>query len=114
MTAGRPFIVWLYTVPGSIVILLEALGSIILLANPITRLFAAITLVLIVPHSILLVSFFMLKRSALKWTYISYGLGTVVSIFQLNILGVILCIIFGWVIADYIKNKKVDGQPLFT
>ena len=118
----RPGVVWVYT----IIVVLGLLGNlftgITLLISPFGRLgmsdlqyYAGIlTLVVSIPQAIFMYLFFMLKKSSMTWLYISFGLGLVLSLIGAQWVGAVLTLVIGWVVWDYIKNKKIDDQPVFT
>jgi hypothetical protein len=117
----RPSIVWAYTIIVLIGMFFSIYGSIINLNNPPLigaytqpKFISIISIVLIVPYLIFLILFFMLKRSSLIWLYISFGLFIILNLISALWIWLIIDIVFGWVVWDYIRNKKVDNAQVFT
>jgi CDP-diglyceride synthetase len=116
----RPGVVWVYTIFVVIGILINLISSIFLLGKgkmmvPATAYYAAIiTIILIIPQIIFIGYFFMLKKKSLLWLYITFGAWAVLSLIGMRWFSVLVIILVGWVIWDYITKKKIDGQPVFT
>jgi hypothetical protein len=63
---------------------------------------------------IFLYLFFMLKKSSLIFLYITLGYAIIFNVIIKNWIIIIVEIIFNIILWDYIKRKKVDGQPVFN
>tara|TARA_Y100000310_G_C20694967_1_gene824973 strand:+ start:2630 stop:3031 length:402 start_codon:yes stop_codon:yes gene_type:complete len=89
------------------------------------------SLLLLIPMVIMIVKFFMLKKSAKIWVHVSYGLGSLFVLVALGfmlintelgtsarVIGVLvslgISVFLWWAIVDYINKKQVDGKPLFS
>ncbi len=148
----RPGVVWIFTLINAYFIYSEVMRAISTLTSigniepPLSTVFIVVsiaTLLIDIPRIIMTLKFFMLRRDAIQWAHISYGLGllfivataiivpflladqitTTMSI-MLAIsgltIGPTLMVSIGlyafmwWAVVDYAKKKKVDGQPIFT
>lgn len=59
--------------------------------------------------------FFLLKKKqALLWLYINFGIAIIQSLVIFNVAYLLFNAVAGWALWDYIKNKKIDNQPVFT
>jgi len=133
----RPGVVWVFTILIVIGILWELLDGLLFFGGlgsmePIPIVVTILGLILLIPRGIMIAKFFMLQKNALLWVHISYGSILALGIIQYVIffatvgpLGIALVtppsllfiglyIFFWWAVADYIKKKQVDGQPVFT
>ncbi|MFH0870850.1 MAG: hypothetical protein V1866_07410 [archaeon] len=119
----RPSAVWTFTILNTLGIL-YALGITLfesyLVASKINvpqSLLNAIVLLLISPlivtNIIFIYKFFMMEKKSLLWMYISFGVSVFYSLITINIFLIIVTLFWGWVVRDYIKNKKINGTPLF-
>ncbi|MEM4756314.1 MAG: hypothetical protein QW594_04240 [Candidatus Woesearchaeota archaeon] len=133
----RPGTVIVFSILILLGILYEFFGSIITIVyHPslgiVGLIFVILHILLLIPRGIMITKFFLLQKRALFWVHVSYGSILGLSILQylvffvsisssgravvhapsLLIIGVYLFL--WWAVADYIKKKEVDGQPLFT
>lgn len=80
--------------------------------------------ILLIPYFLFMLYFFMLKKEARILAHISFGMTAALLVIPTLILaisgiGVVIIpfgilVLFWWAYVDYIKNKKIDGQPVFT
>jgi len=133
----RPGIVWVFTILIGIGIIWELFDAILFFGGlgkmtTISILITILGLILLIPRGIMIAKFFMLQKSALTWVHISYGLILALSVIQYIIffatvgpLGIALVappsllligiyILFWWAVADYIKKKQINDQPVFN
>jgi len=114
MIMGRPGVVWLFTLGGVIWFFFILLAAIEILSTQTYGVLTLLDLIFsVIPHFILIVLFFMLKRSSLTWTYIFFGLQAMLALIELDWINIVISLVFAWIVSDYIKNKKIDGQALF-
>lgn len=133
----RPGVVWVFTILIGIGIIWELFDAILFFGGlgkmtTISILITILGLILLIPRGIMIAKFFMLQKSALTWVHISYGLILALSVIQYIIffatvgpLGIALVappsllligiyILFWWAVADYIKKKQINDQPVFN
>ncbi|MGM0409018.1 MAG: hypothetical protein ACQERU_13640 [Bacteroidota bacterium] len=135
----RTGVVWVFTiliVLGIIIQLFGTYGTISGVAevefNTVTMIFIVINAVIMVLSAIMIYHWFMLKKSAAFWTHVSMGSALTVEVIRTiiffatigpmgtalvgppSLLGIGISIFFWWAIVNYVNNKQVDGQPLFT
>lgn len=133
----RPGIVWLFSIYiffGMIWNLFGIIGLFSGVVLPMSAFVIAtgiINLILLIFTALMIYHFFMLKKKAKYWTNISLGSGLIINIFKeifiaphlettipptsiiFTIIGFAIYILIWWAIINYIRKKKVDGQPLF-
>ena len=134
----RTVIVWLFSIIVLIGMLWNLLGIIGLFSGFVIpmSIFAIvlgiINLILLVFTALMIYHFFMLKKKAEYWTHIAFGATFIVTLFQevfitpiispgfpapsifFVIIRIAIYALFWWAIVNYIRKKKVEGQPLFN
>ena len=127
----KPIIVWILTILVVIKIIRASAtypGNIILYYTPpdVTTdipfsMLYYIIIASIISQIVFITLFFKLKRSSLKWLYISIGLEIVINLISLlhfglyqNLIGLAITAIVGWLIWDYISHRTVEGKPIFN
>ncbi len=133
----RPGVVWVFTILIVIGILWELFGAFLFFGGlgtmkAIPIIVTVLGLILVIPRGIMIAKFFMLQKSALTWVHVSYGSILALDVIQYIIffatmgpLGIALVappsllfigisIFFWWAVANYIKKKQINGQPVFT
>lgn len=127
----KPIIVWILTILVVIKIIRASAtypGNIILYYTPpdVTMdipfsMLYYIIIASIISQIVFITLFFKLKRSSLKWLYISIGLEIVINLISLlhfglyqNLIGLAITAIVGWLIWDYISNRTVEGKRIFN
>lgn len=121
MAGKRTGVVWVYSILVILAIVLSIVGNIAVLVNPMVKLLkpveyyaSLIALVLVIPYAIFIIMFFMLKRNSLIWLYISFGISFITQLVIKSWFYAAVVLIVGWAVQDYIRNKKVDNQNIFT
>jgi len=130
----RPGVVWVFCVLVLIGILNNLLSSINLISfgTTIMLIIGIMMLIIEVPWIFLLINFFTLKKKAKFWAHISFGslTGIIIIMYIIffakigstgteliappSIISLAIYIFVWWAVVDYIKKKKVEGQPLFN
>ena len=117
----RPGVVWAYTILVVLGIIFVLFIDIPLLMSeeniyvPVVAYYLAIlSLLALIPTIFFIYMFFMLKKKSLTWLYISFGLSLIINIVNKAWITSVIIIIFGWVVWDYIRNKRLSGNPVFT
>jgi len=133
----RPGVVWVFTILIVIGILWELFSAILFFGGlgkmtTIPIIMIILGLILLIPRGIMIAKFFMLQKSALTWVHISFGSILALSVIQYiiffatvgslgialvappSLLFMVLYIFFWRAVADYIKKKQIDGQPVFN
>lgn len=133
----RPGVVWVFSILvliGIIFNLSSGISQLVVLGtlNAASAIIGILTLIIVVPWIILLINFFKLKKKAMLWAHISFGAVTALIIIQYiiffattgpagtaliappSIIVLAVYIFVWWAVVDYIKKKKMEGQPLFN
>ena len=116
---NRPGVVWMFFILGVLGILNSVYESIITLSSgpqltTLTLIGYIITIILLIPTAIFLYFFIMLNKKSITWLYVSFGVLVLANIITAQWVFAIITAILAWVVWDYIKNKKVDEQPVFN
>ncbi len=112
----RPGVVWGYSLVVTAGILWWLVSAFPLLSSPVAldKLVVLVGLVAIVPMVGFIWKFFMLKKAALTWMYVAFAVEVAINLLLRQWVWAIVIALFGVAVWDYIRKKKVDGQPLFT
>ena len=127
----RPGTVWAYTVFSVVAALLQ-LGDVgmYLTVGGAAYLPLLLDLITLILFLVLAYHFFMLKKQAQRWAHIAFGTATAAWLLEyfalklvfpaLNLfegpswLFLAFAAFFWWAFVDYVKNKRVNDEPLFT
>ena len=122
----RPNTVWSFTILSIIFILFSLFATYINYTDPeadktTAMLSVFVYLLWAIPAVIMVVKLFMLKKSAILWVHLTFGINVVLGIIFLvlsfstiDTVLIGISIFLWWAIINYIKSKQVSGKSLFT
>lgn len=137
----RPGTVWLLFFYMLLIIIVTLFGVLVQLSTSFneenksrygfTTINNIFNLLLLIPGVVMITKFFMLRKSALLWVHIYFGIYILLTFIQLILsftigkfpigkfpIGITLSfgfnVFFWWAVVNYINKKQIDGNPLFN